>query len=63
MLSIKEVVERTGIAHSTVTLYCRNKKFPNARKKQTPFGAFWVIPETDLVNIEKRKPGRPHKTD
>lgn len=59
MLTVKEVVEITGIPLSTVSLYCRTKKFPNARKKSTQFGDFWVIPETDLSNIEKRKPGRP----
>lgn len=61
MLSIKEVHEKTGIATSTISMYCRTKKFPNARKEETIFGSFWVIPETDLKLVEKRKPGRPVK--
>lgn len=61
MLTVKEVVEKTGIALSTVNLYCRTKRFPNARKEQTPFGAFWLIPETDLPLVPIRKPGRPSK--
>ncbi len=59
MLSVKEVVEKTGIPLSTVSLYCRNKKFPNAKKEHTPFGDFWTIPETDLELIAKRGRGRP----
>lgn len=59
MLSIKEVVEKTGIPLSTVSLYCRTKKFPNAKKQHTPFGDFWMIPETDLDSISKRGRGRP----
>lgn len=59
MLTVKEVSKQTGIAESTVSLYCRIKRFPNARKEETRFGDFWMIPETDLVLIEKRKPGRP----
>jgi len=62
MLNIKEVVERTGIARSTVSLYCRTKRFPNASKVSTPFGEFWLIPETDLEFVKKRKPGRPSKS-
>lgn len=58
-MTIKEVAEKTGIAHSTVTLYCRTKRFPNAYKEETRFGAFWMIPETDLQFVSKRKPGRP----
>lgn len=59
MLSIKEVHELTGIAASTIRLYCRTKKFPNAEKTPTPFGDFWIIPETDLTFVSKRDRGRP----
>lgn len=61
MLTVKEVSEKTGIAVSTISLYCRNGELPNAQKTESPIGEFWLIPETDLSNISKRKRGRPPK--
>ena len=59
MLTVREIMEKTGMPLSTVSLYCRTKRFPNARKKHTQFGDFWVVPETDLDLISKRRRGRP----
>lgn len=62
MLSIKEVHEKTGIATSTISMYCRTGKFPNAQKEETIFGDFWMIPETDLEFVKKRGRGKPPKS-
>ena len=59
MLTVKEVSAKTGIGVSTVSLYCRQEKFPNAVKEVTPRGDYWLIPETDLVLVPKRERGRP----
>lgn len=61
MLTVKEVSEKTGIAISTISLYCRTGKFPHAEKQETQFGDFWVIPETDLNLVKKKERGRPKK--
>ena len=63
MLTVKEVSEKTGIAVSTISLYCRNGKFPNAEKTESPIGDFWLIPETDLSLVPKRDRGRPPKNN
>ena len=61
MLTVKEVSEIKGIGVSTVNLYCRTGKFPNAKKEESPIGEFWLIPETDLPFVEKKERGRPKK--
>ena len=61
MLTVKEVSEIKGIGVSTISLYCRNGIFPNAKKETSPIGEFWLIPETDLALVKKRERGRPTK--
>ena len=60
-LTTAQVAERLGIAKPTVTLWCRQGRFPNARHEETPFGSYWLIPASDLRDVEKPKPGRPPK--
>lgn len=50
-----------GAAIPTVTLWCRDRRFPNARQEDTPRGPVWYIPETDLEGVEMRGRGRPPK--
>ncbi len=61
MLTVKEVSEIKGIGISTVNLYCRTGKFPNAKKEESRIGDFWLIPETDLALVQKKERGRPKK--
>lgn len=61
MLTVKEVSEATGIGLSTINLYCRNGKYPNAKKTESPIGEFWLIPETDVALVSKKGRGRPQK--
>jgi len=59
MLTVRDVAERTGAGVSTVTLWCRQGRFPNAEQTDTPRGAVWYIPEGDLDGITMRGRGRP----
>jgi hypothetical protein len=68
MLTIREVSEVTGAAVSSIRVWLnddqeRAKRFPNARKEDTPVGGYWLIPESDVQNYEGQKRGRPFKPD
>jgi Helix-turn-helix domain len=60
-LTVREVAELTGAAIPTVTLWCREKRFPNAHQEETPRGPVWYIPKSDLEGVEMRGRGRPAK--
>ena len=60
-LTTSEVAQRLGVGRSTVNLWCRQGRFPNAARIQTPQGGYWVVPERDLKNFEPPKMGRPRK--
>lgn len=60
-LTTSEVAERLRVGQSTVNLWCRQGKFPNAERVRTPQGGYWVVPEDDLQNFEPPKMGRPPK--
>ena len=59
--TVGEAAERLKVADVTVRLWCRQGKFPNARSEETPFGAYWKIPESDLIDFKPPKMGRPRK--
>jgi hypothetical protein len=61
-LTVREAAERLGAAIPTVTLMCREGRFPNARQDETPRGPIWYIPVSDLAGIEVRGRGRPPDT-
>jgi len=61
-LTVKEVADRLDASRSTITLWCREGKFPNAQKIVTRFGDHWEIPVSDLADVEI-KMGRPKKED
>lgn len=61
MLTVKQVSEKTGVAVSTINLYCRSGQLPNAVRFESPIGMYWLIPETDLESIPRRGRGRPSK--
>ncbi|MCW5967575.1 MAG: helix-turn-helix domain-containing protein [Blastocatellales bacterium] len=60
-LTIAEAAERLNAADVTVRLWCRQGRFPNARTEETPFGGYWLIPESDLRKFKPPKMGRPPK--
>lgn len=60
LLTTQEVAQRLDVAYPTVTLWCRRGLFPNAiRGPKTGKGAIWLIPESDLTNFERPRPGYP----
>lgn len=61
MLKVPEVAERLDVLTSTVRIWCRNGRFPNAVTEETLRGPVWLIPESDLQGFEKRGRGRPPK--
>lgn len=66
MYTIREAAELTGASVASLRIWLaddkeRTKRFPNARKESTPLGEYWLIPEGDVQDFEKRGRGRPPK--
>ena len=59
MLKVPEVAKRLGVLTSTVRIWCRGGRFPNAVQEETLRGPVWLIPESDLRGFQKRSVGRP----
>lgn len=78
-LTTTEAAQRLKVAPVTVRLWCKQGRFKGARSVDTPRGPVWYIPEASLNGVsprkpgpkpmvaensgEKRKPGRPRKTE
>ncbi|HEX8139719.1 MAG TPA: helix-turn-helix domain-containing protein [Pyrinomonadaceae bacterium] len=62
-LTTMEVAEHLNAARSTVNLWCRQGKFPNAEWVKIPMaqGGYWLVPESDLKNFTRPKLGRRKK--
>lgn len=58
-LTTSQAAEHLNVGKSTVNLWCRQGKFPNAERVETPQGGYWLIPESDLKDFEPPKMGRP----
>lgn len=56
----KQVAELLGANRATISAWCRDGKFKNAKKVESPTGDYWLIPEGDLKDVEI-KMGRPKK--
>lgn len=61
MLTTSQVAERLGVGRSTVNLWCRQGRFPNAEARQEVIGSVWYVPVSDLENFTPPKMGRPPK--
>lgn len=62
-LTTRQVAERYRVLDATVRLWRRRGLFPNAYEMETPRGAVWMIPESDLKGFEPpKKTGRPPKS-
>lgn len=61
MLTVREASEKTGAAIPTVNLWCRSGKLAGARQESSPYGDYWLIPETSLEGVTVRGRGRPSK--
>jgi hypothetical protein len=60
-LTTSQVAERLGVGRSTVGLWCRQGKFPNAEQREEVIGLVWYVPASDLENFQSPKMGRPAK--
>jgi hypothetical protein len=60
-MTVKEAAVLLNAGESSVRMWCVEGKFPNAEYVQSPRGAYWMIPESDLQGFEKRERGRPPK--
>jgi hypothetical protein len=61
MLTAKETAARIGAGESSVRLWASQGRFPGARQEETPFGSYWLIPETALEGFTNPGRGRPRK--
>lgn len=62
-MTVKEAAALLNAGESSVRMWCVEGKFPNADYVQSPRGAYWMIPESDLKGFEKRDRGRPPKAN
>jgi hypothetical protein len=62
MLTSKEIAERLNRPYSTIALWLRQGRFPNAVKDESsPRGVVYFVPESDLKNFQEPERGRPAK--
>lgn len=61
LLTVREAAERTGAAIPTVNLWCRSGRLAGARQESSPYGDYWLIPESSLEGVVVRGRGRPPK--
>jgi excisionase family DNA binding protein len=59
MLTTSQVAERLGVGRSTVNLWCRQGRFPNAEARKEVIGNVWYVPESDLADFTPPRMGRP----
>lgn len=60
-LTVTQAAERLNVAAITVRKWCKRGLFQHAYLHETPLGALWMIPESDLENFDPPKMGRPPK--
>jgi excisionase family DNA binding protein len=60
-LTVTQAAERLKVAAITVRKWCKRGLFPNAYMHETPLGALWLIPESDVKNFQPPTMGRPPK--
>jgi hypothetical protein len=61
MLTVKETAARIGAGESSVRLWASQGRFVGARQEETPFGSYWLIPESALEGFSNSGRGRPRK--
>lgn len=61
-LTVKEVAEHFEVQKQVVSKWVQNGLFPNAELETIPgFGSLWKIPESDLVDFDRPRRGKPRK--
>jgi hypothetical protein len=56
-LTTREAAERLGESDRLVRLWCQQGRFTGAHLVTHPRGDYWLIPEGNLTNFVKPKPG------
>ena len=56
-LTTRQAAERLGESDRVVRLWCQQGRFASAHLVEHPRGDYWAIPENDLKNFVKPKPG------
>jgi excisionase family DNA binding protein len=57
LLSVSDVADKLKVDETTVRLWCRQGRFPNARQ----IGRGWIIPVSDVEGFQRPEMGRPPK--
>jgi hypothetical protein len=57
MLTVREAAQQIGAAQVSVRIWASQGRFPGAHKESTPFGDFWMIPESALDGFQMGRPG------
>ncbi len=60
-LTTSQAAEQLGVGKSTVNLWCRQGRFPNAYAREEARGPVWYIPAGDLEGFTPPPMGRPLK--
>jgi hypothetical protein len=68
MLTVRQVSEITGANMSSIRVWLNNpeeraKRFPGAKKEDSPRGEYWLIPEADIQGYANLGRGRPQKPE
>jgi predicted site-specific integrase-resolvase len=53
LLGVAKIAERYGVHTNTAQRWCREGRFPNARRES----GVWLVPESDLEGFERPRPG------
>ena len=61
MLTTQEIASEFDVAYQTVMAWIYKGFFPNAQKEETPRGAYYLVPRSDLRDFKVPKRGRPSK--
>jgi hypothetical protein len=62
-LTTKDLSKIFDVAEVTARVWCQKGHFPNAYLEETPFGSYWLIPETDVQEFKRPKVGRPFEKE
>jgi len=66
MYTIRQAAEIMDVSVTSLRIWLANdeeraKRFPNARKENSPIGEYWLIPESEIVGYKNPGRGRPPK--
>jgi len=54
-MTVKQAADKWAVSESLVRRYCQQGRVPGAKRKSTPFGKYWVIPDGAQKPTDPRK--------